>query len=572
MFRLATPLNTPRAKPLTGQITPLAIPYKGLDARSSFSVMSAEYAITLSNVVVEPYGLRTRKGYTEWARNLDGDGGVLTLMVYYPKDGSIAASPTPSAGAPLLNLAYAQLFMPAVTPVVSAPIQLFAAKDSEIFDVSGGGVGPWTPEAVITGTSALWTWINFQNVAGSFLLVTNDNGGYGYYNGTSWAMPTMGPGAGQIDGVNPADFVYVMEWKRRVWFVEKESTSGWYLDAEAIVGAATEFDFGVEFHHGGYLVALANWTVDSGSGIDDRLVAVGSQGDIAIYEGTDPDDPAKFRKIGTWYVGPLPSGRRCVSTSGGDVFILTQFGVMPVSRLQASAHLPVDQQSHISYRIDPLIARLMQLYAAYSGWQITPVAREELLLIQVPPQIQAPGGVFLAYKTTTQAWSVLKDTRYADIVPIDNQLFAGTYDGRVVAAFNGPLDNVLIAQPKIGSPIVCQVTPAYQPLTGAGYNKSVHMIRPTFLTVKTPSLTFQILVDYGSPATPSIPTLTGIINSFWDEDLWDEGVWSGLQNTLKEWYGAKGVGFAVTAQLDYACGGDTLLMSLDFWTEQGGVL
>jgi hypothetical protein len=32
------------------------------------------------------------------------------------------------------------------------------------------------------------------------------------------------------------------------------------------------------------------------------------------------------------------------------------------------------------------------------------------------------------------------------------------------------------------------------------------------------------------------------------------------------------VGFAGTAQIDYLCGGDTLLAAIDFWTEAGGVL
>jgi hypothetical protein len=341
---------------------------------------------------------------------------------------------------------------------------------------------------------------------------------------------------------------------------------------DEITGAATEFDFGTEFAHGGYLVALVSWTVDSGDGIDDRLVIVGSQGDITIYQGTDPDDPAKFSKIGTWYVGPLPGGRRCVSQSGGDVLILTQFGLLPVSRLQSSAHVPVDVQAHISFLIDPLLARLMQLYAAYPYWSIASLPREELILIQLPDQIQSPGGNFLAYKTPTGAWSLLNGTRYTNIVSIDNQIYAGTNDGRVVQAFNGALDNVLLETPETGTPIICQVTPAYNPLGGPGQNKIISMFRPTFLATQTPKLSFKIMTDYNAFGIVASPVLPVIPQSYWDDDLWDTGIWSGFQSTIHEWVGSAGEGFTATVQMDYACGGDTVLMAIDFWTTKGNVL
>jgi len=549
------------------------MPFKGLDARSPLAGMSPDHAIALENVLVETFGLRTRKGYTEYATGLpEEDVPVSTLMVYYPPDGSIEPSGAAGAGSPLLNIVLAQIYVPAIPGNIAPPMHLFAAQDGDIFDVTGGGTGPFSPEAGVSGGSDFWTWINFQNVAGNFLLTTNDDGGYAIFDGVSWVMPIAGAGAGEIDGVDPANLVFIMEWKERVFFIEKESTSAWYLDVDAITGPATEFDFGAQFAHGGYLAALANWTIDSGNGIDDRLIAVGSQGDVVIYEGTDPDDPTKFLKIGTYYVGPLPRGRRAVLGSGGDVYILTQFGVMPVSRLQSSAREPVDAQAHLSYRVDPLLARLMQLYAAYDGWSISVLAREELLLIQLPPELRSPGGNFLAYKTTTQGWSLLYDTRYACLATLDNQIFAGTYDGRVVSAFNGSLDNVLLATPETGDPILSRVIPAFQPIRGPGRTKEILMIRPVFLTVKRPKLNFRILTDYGAVGLLTTPTIPGVLNSYWDDGLWDVAIWSGLQTPIKEWLGARGTGFVATVELLYSAGGDTVLMSTDFWTGVGGVL
>src|SRR5262245_13134596 len=307
MFRLATDQNTPRARGQVGAITSLAIPAKGVNARDSLALMGPENAISLVNVLSEAYGLRTRKGYTEWATNLpplspSGVVPVSTMMHYYPATAvvtpltrAIKARSTP------LHLMQAEGRSAPVPPVG----KLFAARGGSLYNVTATGVGPWTAETGISGASDFWTWLNFQNVAGSFLVVTNDAGKYAYYNGTAWTVPVMGTGAGQIDGVDPAKFCFVIEHKKRLWFIEKQTTKAWYLPVGQITGLAKPFNFGEQFRHGGHLVALACWTVDGGVGVDDYLVAVGSQGDVALYKGTDPDSASAWAIQGVWHIGAL---------------------------------------------------------------------------------------------------------------------------------------------------------------------------------------------------------------------------------------------------------------------------
>src|SRR5262245_6984489 len=309
MFRLATPQNTRRAQPQLGSITPLAIPAKGLNARDSLSLMGPQYAISLVNVLCEPYGLRTRKGYTEWARNLSPGIPVGTMMSYYPADTTPEATALPMRVKPISLRLFTEPRVAAEPPVGS----LFAAVSGRIYDVTAGGFGPWSPMPDVSGTSDFWTWINFQNLAGSFLVACNDDGGYAYFDGSSWTTPVLGSAPGEITGVDPAFFCYVVEHKKRLWFVEKESTSAWYLPVSQVTGVATEFNFGEQFRHGGHLVAVVSWTVDGGIGVDDYLVAVSSQGDIALYKGNDPDSSTgDFAIQGVWHLGALPAGRRSV--------------------------------------------------------------------------------------------------------------------------------------------------------------------------------------------------------------------------------------------------------------------
>lgn len=543
MFGRATAKQkAPKGLPATGELTPLTVPYKGLNARSPFAVMDGQYAISAINVTAEAFGMRSRKGYLEWANSIPGGTliPVSTIMSYWP-----------------------------ATAVAN---KIFAAKGNVIYNVTAGGTGPWVAELGVAGTSDYWTAINYQNIAGSFMTITNDNGGYSYYNGAAWATPTMGVGVGQIANVNPALFCHVAQWGKRLWFTEKNSTRAWYLPAENITGAATAFDFGSEFSKGGYLVMIVSWTIDGGNGMDDKLVAVGSNGDVVIYAGTDPATPDTFSKVGSFNCGPLPSGRRCASQDGGEVYILSQLGLVPLSKLLIATSISAEAQQHISYLVDPLITSFMKSYAYSAGWQLFSLPREELQLIGVPRASLTRNCEFLAYKVPTQAWSTVKDTTYAHMVTIGTTIYAGTTDGRVVKAYEGQLDNILIGQ-TTGNPIKCQVTPAYNPLGDkAGFQRRITMVRPSFLGAAAPVVSVKVLVDYSPAGALTVPSLPTIQDSQWNLGVWDTAKWGGLLAPIRKWLGCYGVGYAATPQIDYACAGDTLLTSIDFWTIPGGPL
>src|SRR5262245_15629203 len=304
MFTALKPASAKRATRQTGKLVPFLVPSRGINARDAFAVMHPSYAINLVNVIVEQYGLRTRKGFTEYASNLGVDVvPVHSIMVYYPPSAGSTALAAPSMG---------HIDKMILSPGLRSfgfTGKVFAAKADEIYDITTGGAGPHSP--IMTSLPGpFWTSLMFNNAAGSFLVMTNDEGGYRYYDGSSWTPVGAGTGPTEIDGVDPDSFCYVMEWKKRLWFIEKDTANAWYLPAGQITGTATKFSFGEQFSRGGDLAALANWTVDGGAGIDDQLVAVGRQGNIAIYQGTDPDVANSFNARGVWNVGPLPTGRR----------------------------------------------------------------------------------------------------------------------------------------------------------------------------------------------------------------------------------------------------------------------
>ena len=120
-----------------------------------------------------------------------------------------------------------------------------------------------------------------------------------------------GTTANTISGIDPVKFIHVYSHQKRIWFVEKESTSGWYLPPNVLYGIAKQFDFGPNWTRGGYLTQIITWTIDDGNGADDHLAAISSEGEVSIYQGTDPDNADTWTLQGVYFAGVAGRSPRC---------------------------------------------------------------------------------------------------------------------------------------------------------------------------------------------------------------------------------------------------------------------
>lgn len=84
---------------------------------------------------------------------------------------------------------------------------------------------------------------------------------------------------------------------------------------------------------GGHLVAMASWTVDSGSGAEMTISSSSlPEGEVVVYSGTDPTSLTDFKFIGTYFGTPI--GKKCFTKYGGDLLALfTQTGLYPFQKL-----------------------------------------------------------------------------------------------------------------------------------------------------------------------------------------------------------------------------------------------
>lgn len=203
---------------------------------------------------------------------------------------------------------------------------MFAAAGTKIYNVTA----PMSPTAPLTAvhtglTSAEFSSLNFTGITNNFLFMVNGTDLHRTWDGTAWAVNTPA-----ITGFSTANAIQCWRFGNRIWMVQKNSASAWYLPVDSIGGVATEFP--VNFDKGGTLLFGATWSSDSGSGMGQRCVFVSSEGEAVIYQGNDPSSAATWSRVGSYEIG-RPLHRNAWANIGGDLAVATVAGVVALSQV-----------------------------------------------------------------------------------------------------------------------------------------------------------------------------------------------------------------------------------------------
>lgn len=482
-------------------------------------------AIYTKNIDGSASGCRVRPGYAEWANSFAGDE-VKTIIPYKGEDED------------------------------GSDDKLFAITSNGIYDISASTENPTLDHGWgNTGSDAGWcSYVVFTNDAGArVLLVCDLANGYRIYTESTdlWTTPTItGPSGGE------ADLVFVMIWKHRVWFVEKGTGNAWYTDIGVFQGAVTKFNFANKFNYGGHLKSLHGWTLDSGVGPDDYLVALGSAGDVLIYAGTNPTSSSTFQTIGSFYVGDLPAGRRCGLSVGGDLYILSSYGVISARDLLQGQN-PYTYEGSISYKINPLLRSSLKNDLNSFGWELQVLPDIAKLIVTVPKETNQKHLQYV-YDMNLKGWSIWNDMPMTTVVTWKNKVYTGAV--LQVHKIIGTLDNVLITSPD-PDPIYWSLLTAYNELGSPQMNKVVEFIRPRFVAEGQPVFNVKAFYDYDlSELVRASITVSG--TDVWDTGIWDTGIWGGGQDKFQDLRGVSGIGKTVAIAMSGASTLGTTLIDL----------
>ena len=544
----------------------LPAPVGGINAASALTAMPVSDCIALWNLIPFQYGLRVRSGYREWI-------GVLT--VGGPISPLVAPLPLPLSGTPLVpfnGLPILTLLSFTGSQSNGNADRLFACTAEGIWDVTSSGS---TSTLVYTfplsdANSGKGVSTAFANTAGlHYLAYCDGSNGYLLYSETTdtWSQVVSGIGAGEINGADPTTFRFVMSWKNRLWFVPDNSQKAYYLPIGQFAGDANPIYFGARFRYGGNLVGLYSWTIDGGEGIDDKLVGISRSGDVVVYEGIDPSIPGAFGLKGVYWVGPVPPGRHIASDFGGDLFILSLVGCVPLSKL-VSGGLIRDPSIYATQKIANLFNVLMTERGNLEGWEIRIHPTDNLLIINVPV-LSGSVREQLTMSLATQGWSRHRGVPMNCLETWRGKLYFGTTDSRVCVN-DGYADNVALSG-AAPTAIDWAILTAYQNM-GSASKKRLHMVKPMFITDGTvPAYTAAARWDFDLSELNPAPTAGAATAGSWDNGNWDVAVWANSVTSSK-YNGTTGMGTAAAVMLRGTSITNTTLIGFDVQVESGGLL
>jgi hypothetical protein len=445
------------------------------------------------------------------------------------------------------------------TGATTADDKLFAVTDTNIMDITTGTAAVDLALAATDSTSGYGIWCNFTTIADTFAIYCDETNGYYLYTRSTdtWARVT----GVQVTGVNPNNLVAVCVYKERLWFVEKGTGNAWYLPVGSVTGAATRFAFGNKFKSGGQLVNLYTWTVDGGEGVDDHLVAISSAGDVIVYKGDDPSVAGSFNLRGQWFMGPPPIGRRIGGSFGGELYLLSSYGILPLTRLINGALIQEDD-IYLSRKITPLINRQMLLSRNVRGWEIKLIPSEQILIVSVPKQA-GQDNIQFVQSLNSEGWAIYRTIPYLTGETWQGSFYIGTEDGRVLN-HTGNTD--------IAEPIDWSLLLAFKDYGKPGSYHRAQFIRPVFLGQAAPSYVVEARYDYRLTEAFGAPDPSTTSGSLWDTGLWDSALWGGDYVVVETPFGASGLGRAMSVGLNGKSNAETILIRFDLMIDEGGFL
>lgn len=506
----------------TAQLFTIPAPVGGLNYRDPISQMDPTDALVLDNFIPTQTGAELRKG---WQYHTDTVSLPIRSVFAYN-----AASPENS--------------------------KVFAAAGNNIYNVT---TNPPTIAVSSAGDSE-WSTTQFSTNSGIYLLAVSPGGGYWTYDGTSWVKRT-------VTGL-PANPTSVMVWKNRVWFTVLNSSKVYYLDTvDAITGTAVGFEMGSLLRNGGYIRGLINWTVDAGYAIDDYLVVVGSQGDIGVWQGTDPTSASTFSLKGVWYVGPVPTKGKFFTSYGGDVMIVSELGLVPMSLLingQFTDFRP-GPAAKVQSVLSPLITKLRTAIS----WDVLIVPSSNVLIIKLPKNV----GIYqqFAMNVNTGAWCTFSNIPMECCTLLNGQLYFGTEDGRVAKGLYGNLDGVERLGTG-GTAVQGDLQTAFNAFGSPAQLKKFGLARPIFIAPEAPSVKLRVNTQYTFSNVAGSPSFVQSLEGRWNQSNWNTARWVGAANTYQAWVGTTGLGYYAALRMKVRGKPGTIFTSSHMMTELGGVM
>jgi hypothetical protein len=413
--------------------------------------------------------------------------------------------------------------------------------------------------AVASLTGGDWISEQFATSGGVFLRCVNGADTPLVYDGTSFSTSPAITGS----GLTPSNLSYVWAHQKRLFFVEKNSLNAWYLPADSIGGTAVVLPLGGVFTRGGSLLFGSSWSLETGGGLSEQCAFFSTEGEVAIFQGTDPGTAATWSKVGVYRIGK-PRGARSHIRAGGDVVVATDIGFLPLS-VAVQRDITALSPGAVSYKIETAWNDAVA-DRSLSAWSCEVWPTKQMVLVAPPTPTGETPVIFVA-NARTGAWGLYTGWNATCLQLFGDRLLFGSSNGLIIEAEVTGADQ--------GTPYTATCVPLFDFLKAPAALKTSLLMKQVLKAPQEIIPQMSLQVDYVAslPSAPDAAAVSG--SSVWGSAIWGTSVW-GVDpelETFGRWQSVGGAGYAIAPSSQITSGNaippDVELVRVDMTYEQG---
>lgn len=478
----------------------LPAPIGGLNARDSLGTMSPKYAITMDNYIPLDNKIIIRPGYVSYVKlgNEQNNSAAVETLVSYEK--------------PMNN-------------------RFIALYNQRAFNVSSPGNVRVYDNVSFTETRCQTVqyknYLYFMNGIDIPKVYYIDSEDIEHFEDWGFTNDTLQPQR-IISGAVSKEFL---------WFVEKNTLKVWYAAlAGNIAGELKSFDLSAVAKWGGQLMAVANWTVDGGAGIDDLTAFITSEGEVLLYAGSNPNSVDGWALRGSYKMSK-PIGYKCTMQFQGDIVIISEDGYIPLSKALSSNNAGSSQIA-FSDTIRGLVLDRTANNKDKMGWQGIIYSKRGYGIFNVPISQQFEQHVI---NINTGAWCRFTNIRAFCWEVFESKMFFGS-DDSIFLFDNSYSDN--------GVQIEGHIEQAYTSF-GTDQLKKVVLLNPKTRSSTNYQLTIYTNMDFEDRNVNYFSNIGTFGQTKWNKAKWSSSKnsigtkWSTLKTTKirSQWIANSSTGF-----------------------------
>lgn len=413
-----------------------------------------------------------------------------------------------------------------VSHSAGATSKLIAFSGGKAFDVSTA-----VPAQLALGLSPGAEVFGFNFKARSFYL--NGFDAVQSYDGTTFASAGLGKDAAEAQAFDATKLTTGMGYQNRLYLGGDGNLGFWYGTVNAVTGSML-FYFPLDgvMQDGGELVAMGALTDDDGAGRNDFACFVSSKGQVALYQGTNPNDVTNWALVGVYKIG-APVNRFGIVKFGADLVFITSDGYIPLSSVLAG-QAGKSKRFALSDKIVTEATDVVERHKGNLGWRTLVYPKASMLIVNIPRSAIAFDQHVM--NTVTGAWCRFRNIPATSMAIFNGNAYFGSTDGKVYLLDSGNNDN--------GAGINGDALSAWTDYGASGRIKQFTMARPIFISDISPFLQIGFAVDFDEHKdTGSIQASASSLIGVWNQGVWDQVTWSGTAQATKEWVGLTGTGY-----------------------------